>query len=314
MKCDIIIVNWNSGGQLREAVESIRRFGGAHVERTIVVDNGSVDGSAAFIRQAADTCLIELDSNRGFGAACNIGAAEAHSDFLLFLNPDARLVERTVPSLAAAVDDPAHEHVGVFGVQLFMEDGRIQRSCARFPGPGTFVMASLGLDRLASGNSLHMHDWDHRATRAVDHVIGAFYLIRRSLFTRLGGFDERFFVYLEDLDLSLRVREAGFPSLYLASSVAFHKGGGVSEKVKAQRLFYSLRSRILYAGKHFTPVPAFAVAAVTLGPELLTRALFLAARGAFGEMGDLLRGYRMLWKWAIASRLGRRHTSLDGGI
>jgi GT2 family glycosyltransferase len=122
--------------------------------------------------------------------------------------------------------------VGICGIQLQDDSGHIARSCARFPSLRIFAMQALGLNTLPWFRSwgMHMLEWDHGKTREVDHVIGAFYLMRRALFESLGGFDERFFVYLEDLDFSLRARKAGWSSVYLATTQAFHAGGGVSNQ------------------------------------------------------------------------------------
>jgi GT2 family glycosyltransferase len=129
----------------------------------------------------------------------------------------------------------------------------------------------------------------------VDHVIGAFFCVRRELFEDLGGFDERFFVYLEDLDFSLRARKTGRTAYYLADAAAFHKGGGTSEQVKAHRLFYSLRSRLLYAFKHFKRYQAWIISAVTM---LLERSLARCGplfAAPFRSTG-YVAGYAMLWR------------------
>ncbi|PTE19680.1 glycosyl transferase [Cereibacter changlensis JA139] len=245
--------------------------------------------------------LVLLGENTGFASACNRGAARGSSSFVLFLNPDARLLEQTMSQIDGMTSDPSRVRVGVFGARLVHEDGSTQRSCARFPGAKNFVASSFGISRVLKLAGMHMHDWDHADTRLVDHVIGAFYLIRRELFERLGGFDERFFVYLEDLDLSLRVHNENYQVLYLADVVAFHKGGGVSERVKAHRLFYSLRSRIQYAFKHFSAVDAILVAASTLFVEPFSRLVLAISHGSLQEVIDLCRGYRMLLGWAISA-------------
>ncbi|MDA3878116.1 MAG: glycosyltransferase, partial [Halothiobacillus sp.] len=131
---------------------------------------------------------------------------------------------------------------------------------------------------------------------AVDHVIGAFFLMRRSLFDSLNGFDQRFFVYLEDLDLSLRARQAGWRSVYLAEARAFHAEGGTSRQVKAHRLFYSLRSRLLYGFKHFRPWQAWALFGVTLVVEPISRTIFSLLRGGVQDVRNTLRGYSMLYR------------------
>jgi hypothetical protein len=141
-----------------------------------------------------------------------------------------------------------------------------------------------------------MTTWDHRESRAVDHVMGAFYLIRRRLFESLKGFDERFFVYLEDLDLSYRAYQAGWHSFYLAEIKAYHKGGGTSEQIKSVRLFYSLRSRILYGFKHFRRWTASGLMLGTLFLEPLIRSSWSLARFTLRELSETMQAYWMLWR------------------
>jgi GT2 family glycosyltransferase len=144
-----------------------------------------------------------------------------------------------------------------------------------------------------------------RATRDVDQVIGAYFMIRRPLFDALGGFDERFFVYFEEVDLSLRARHAGYRSVYFHDARAYHRGGLSSDQVKAARLYYSLRSRLLYAWKHFSPIQAWFVMAVTFGVEWPARALAAGVRrgGAPEETAAAFRQLRAFvsapgWKTA----------------
>ncbi len=141
---------------------------------------------------------------------------------------------------------------------------------------------SIGLDRLhASVSSRRISSPNGRTTRraSVDQVMGAFFLVRRSVFEALGGFDERFFVYYEDLDFAVRARAHGWSSVYIATAQAFHRGQGTTEGATARRTFYFCRSRILYARKHFSMPGAFAVMAATLTLEPFAR-LAAAPRSA----------------------------------
>jgi GT2 family glycosyltransferase len=296
---DIVIVNWNSRQQLMECVSSIRDHGDNFSGRCIIVDNGSTDGSTDFLEGASDVDLVKLGENLGFGRACNIGSARGKSSFILFLNPDARLMPGSIQNALMYMHADENANVGIVGVQLLGEDGQVQRSCAYSPTPGQLIAKSFGLTAFIKRWDMLMKTWDHATTRRVDQVIGAFFLVRRGLFESLHGFDERFFVYFEEVDLSLRAAQAGFISIYLADAQAFHKGGGVSEQVKAYRLFYSLRSRVQYAFKHFSPMPAVCVTCATLLIEPLSRSLFLTGTGRFEEIGEMFRGFWMLWKWVI---------------
>lgn len=295
--CDIIIVNWNSGSQLHSCINSIVEFGLPLVKQIIVVDNGSTDGSEIDVENLPEVTLIRAGYNRGFAAACNQGAALASADYLLFLNPDTRLFENSLSTPLDFMDEENNARVGICGIQLVDESGRVSRSCARFPSLAIFIAQVLGINKLPGFRFLGTHrlEWDHAKTCDVDHVIGAFYLIRRSLFELLGGFDERFFVYLEDLDLSLRAYQAGWHSVYLANAQAFHAGGGTSRQVKAHRLFYSLRSRLLYGFKHFSFINAWILFWVTLGLEPFTRVIFALAKGEWLDVQHTIKGYFLLF-------------------
>jgi GT2 family glycosyltransferase len=297
---DIILVNWNGGSRLTEAITSIEQHHHNLVSSVIVVDNASTDDSLARLEAFTDLPFqlqtIHNTINLGFGAACNQGAALARSEYLLFLNPDTRLFDHSVSVPLAFMQRPENANVGIIGIQLVDENNHITRSCSRFPSVGNFLSQALGLNRLPGLQHMTatMFEWAHDKTAEVDQVIGAFYLMRRSLFEFLGGFDERFFVYFEDLDLSLRARQAGWRSVYFVDAQAFHAGGGTSHQVKACRLFYSLRSRLLYGFKHFTRCRAWLLVGVTLLVEPMTRVVFSLMNGGIADARNTLKGYGLL--------------------
>jgi GT2 family glycosyltransferase len=142
-----------------------------------------------------------------------------------------------------------------------------------------------------------MSEWKHDESRDVDHVLGAFFLMRKQVFDDVHGFDERFFVYKEDLDLSLRAKKAGWRSHYLADVQAYHKGGGTSEQIKATRLFYSLRSRTQYSFKHFGWVSSTGLLATTLMLEPLARIGWALRRGSGQEMLQTVVATSRLLVW-----------------
>lgn len=298
---DIIIVNWNAGSLLQDCVRSIgeARRDGFRLGRVVIVDNGSRDGSLDGLAPAElPLKIIRNPDNRGFAAACNQGAHGVHADYLLFLNPDTCLFADSLSAPLAYMEATQNQSVGICGIQLIDENNEVSRSCARFPTPRMFFSKIFGLDRLFPGffQSHFMDEWGHKESREVDHVIGAFFLVRRRLFEQLNGFDERFFIYLEDLDFSLRAKKSRWASHYLSDARAYHKGGGTSEQVKARRLFYSLRSRILYGYKHFTPLQATLLLVSTLCFEPLTRLTFHLLQGAFKGTGETISGYLMLYR------------------
>lgn len=291
---DVVVVNWNAGPQLMTCIDSIDSF---IVSKVIVVDNGSTDKSAELVMSLPKVKLIDTKENLGFGRACNLGAQKANAEYLLFLNPDAAVYPETIDKALMFMQKPSNADVGICGVQLVNEDGHVARSCSRFPSPIGFLAHAIGVDRFFPRMGYFMAEWPHDKTQDVDHVIGAFFLVRRNLFETLGGFDERFFLYLEDLDFSNRASQIGWRSVYLADAKAFHAGGGTSNQVKARRLFYSLRSRLLYAHKHFGLIGFVVVFLATFFIEPISRILLAISRHSWDSLKETWIGYLMLLGW-----------------
>lgn len=289
---DIVTVNWNAGHQLADAIESVRRFDEAVVRRYIVVDNGSRDGSADLATDWPKLLIDKTEANLGFGRACNRGVAQGGAPFVLFLNPDTRLTEPAISRALAFLQSDAGAAYAVCGIKLIDETGHATRHCARFPTLATFAGVATGADKLGLAPKLLMADFDHLSSRPVDHVQGAFYLIRREVFEQVGGFDEDYFVYLEDLDLSLKVARAGWGIYYLAETSAFHRGGGTSGQVKGTARFYSIEARLVYARKHFGGVARRTHAVLTYIAEPIATAAWhlVKYRGrGLGGLGDAFK-------------------------
>lgn len=293
---DIVIVNWNSGVQLQNCIKSILDDEKNIHANIFVVDNGSTDESSIIPFNFSGK-LLRMGENLGFGRACNIGGQQGRSDYLLFLNPDAALYAGSLEQSINFMSDAANKDVGICGVQLLDESGDVSRSCARFPTPAGFIVHAIGLDRIMPRLGHFMSEWAHDKTLEVDQVIGAFFLVRRQVYESLGGFDERFFVYFEEVDFSFRAQKAGWRSMYLADVQAYHAGGGTSNQVKARRLFYSLRSRLLYSFKHFSTLGAVVVLLVTLLLEPISRSTWSLMRHSWPSFRETWVGYGMLWRW-----------------
>ena len=299
MLADITIINWNAGSQLAEVVSSIEKYHHGLVSSVVIVDNASTDDSLAQVEALQNLpfpCrIIRNTDNRGFGAACNQGAALAKSEFILFLNPDTRLFENSLSVPLAFMRQPSNSGVGICGIRLVDEEGRASTSAARFPTLRVMAGKTLGLTKLfPSVFPTHLITASELPENSsVDQVIGAFFLIRRNVFDRCGGFDERFFVYFEEVDLSLRAKQFGCSSYFLSEVSAFHKGGGCSERVKAARLFYSLRSRILYAQKHYSRLEFVALILLTV-LELPLRLVQGVMRTSWSDINNTFSAYTQL--------------------
>ncbi|WP_156454239.1 MULTISPECIES: glycosyltransferase family 2 protein [unclassified Sphingomonas] len=318
---DIVIVNWNAGPLLGRCLSSIATHGGDRVGCVYVVDNGSTDGSADVDVPGLPLVVIRAGANLGFGRACNLAADRGSAPLILLLNPDTELHPGALDQCVARLEQADGGQIGVLGVRLVDEAGAVQRHCGRFPTWRSFVGASLGLSHVSAlarrwFPPIIMADFDHLSSRDVDHVIGAFYLVRRDIYRAIGGFDERFFVYLEDLDLSRRIRARGHRIHYFAEPEVYHKRGGTSEQVKAHRLSYALQANLIYAFKHFSRAGAFAVALATYVAEPLARSARAVLRRSPEELGFTWHGFAMLYgatprlARTLASALDRNRTAI----
>jgi len=298
---DVIVVNWNTGDQLRTCLASLTnaRHDAFYIGNVFVVDNASSDGSANGLDELdLPLTVLRNKENRGFAAACNQAAAASRSRYILFLNPDTRVTTDSILRPVEFLEKPSNGRVGIVGIQLLNDQGTVSLTCARFLTAGMILRKMIGLDYVPPflWTPHFMVDWDHKTTRQVDHVMGAFFLVRNHLFQELGGFDERFFVYLEDLDFSLRAKAAGFETFYLAGATAYHKGGGATAQVKATSLYYALASRILYGYKHFGRGVGTLLAIGTLFFEPFSRVAVAIARRSPSQVRDTLKAYSLLWR------------------
>jgi len=213
---DIVVVNWNAGNKLLECLDSIQRGhtdNSFRLAKCVVVDNASTDSSVELIRDISlPLDLILNTENKGFGFASNQGSKCGNSKYILFLNPDVRLFPDSLSKSISFMESHDEMKIGVLGIQMIDQNGVVHRNVARFPSPVSLFYQMLGIDRLwpRQFSSHFMTDWTHLDSRVVDQVPGSFFLVRRSLFMELHGFDERFFMYFEDLDFAYRARRAGW--------------------------------------------------------------------------------------------------------
>ncbi len=254
MHLDIVIVNWNSGDFLINCLNSLNQYGLNEIRKVVVIDNNSSDDSFNVSKNFDfDLEVVINQKNIGFGSACNQGAELCSSPFILFLNPDTEIFKNSLLIPLKFISDESNSNIGITGVRLIDKAGNYSTSCARFPSAKRYFYRALGLTTFFPQYFKYtiMTNYESPDSGIVDQINGAFFLIRHDLFTKLKGFDERFFVYMDEVDLSYRAKLIGFNSYFISEAKAFHQGGGSSDQIKAKRVFYSLRSRLQFFNKHF---------------------------------------------------------------
>jgi GT2 family glycosyltransferase len=253
---DIIIVNWNSGDHLHNVLGSINESILNVISQVIVIDNNSADDSLEKVmgfNWRFKIVYIQNNENIGFGRACNKAALICNQKYILFLNPDTIIKPNSVLSCLEFMEKDIDERYAVCGIRLLDSEGKVSRSCARIPGFFNILNSSLGLDIAVPAifRGIIMREWGHDESRDVDHVIGAFYFVRNYLFKQIEGFNEDYFLYYEDLDLSTRFKRAGYSIRYISEHSAIHIGGGCSKKIISERQTLSNNSKIIYVRNFF---------------------------------------------------------------
>jgi asparagine synthase (glutamine-hydrolysing) len=212
-RLSIVIVNWNTRDITRDCLSSIRKWMRSVPYEVILVDNASSDGSADMVRREfPEVRLIANTENVGFGRANNQAMRVARGEFFFLLNSDTLLIDDSVDRFVELV--ASEPDVGIAGCRLLNEDRTTQSSCGRFPSLGVALVEELMLYKLLSrrhqGELLLGGYWPHDRARDVDAVWGAAMMVRRKVFEETGGFDERIFMYGEDLDWCMRVHARGW--------------------------------------------------------------------------------------------------------
>lgn len=252
----VLIVSYNVKQFLDQTILSIRRSDFSGNIETVVVDNNSFDGTPEFIRdQYPDIKLITNDENRGFGKAVNQAAAAARGDYLLILNPDTVLQENTIHTLQRYLD--RNPRVGLAGPKILNADGTLQAACKRsFPTLKVAAPKILGLNKIFPrarwANKYNLSYLDPDTTHAVDAVSGSCMFLSTALYQSLGGFDERFFMFGEDLDICYRVRQNGLQVVYLAETQIIHYQGESVKTAPFDSINAFYNAMVLFADKHFS--------------------------------------------------------------
>jgi hypothetical protein len=256
----LVIVSWNTRDYLARCLRAVPEAAEKLAVEIIVVDNGSTDGTQTMLAgEFPHVQVIQNRDNIGYGRACNIGARAGRGRVLLILNSDCELQPGALSTMAGELGRDAS--IGMVLCRILNSDGSLQPSVHRsFPSPWDqigelFFLSSLryavyrrpALQRWFLGSTRRAH----RHAQDVAWGGGMCMLIRRDLFEALGGFDERFFMYCEDMDLCIRIRDAGFRIRYLPGPSAVHHWGKSTAQMPSAMLREAYRSRSYYFEKHF---------------------------------------------------------------
>jgi N-acetylglucosaminyl-diphospho-decaprenol L-rhamnosyltransferase len=288
----VVVINHNTMSELRTCLLSVAAEKPAQV---IVVDTGSNDGSVAMVSREFPSVELIVTSNRGYGAGANAALERVRMPHMLLLNSDTSVHPGSLAVLDAYLE--RNPRVAVAGPSLVDSRGRPQETAYAFPTPGRIFIRETGLHHL-----LRPRPADAGSARA-EWVLGAALALRTKAVHEIGGFDESYFMYNEELDLCLRVRRAGWEVHYVPTATVTHLGGSSTKKERAAMAAQYVRSTLRLYGNHMPPAKLTElrlVLGVTLSARLVrdhVLAAFSAPRSRRQEFSEQIDA----WKRSLAA-------------
>jgi len=254
----VCIVNWNTREDLRLALRSLEQHRLPAEEMEVLVwDNASSDGSAEMVRREFAPALGGLtasEKNVGYARANNALLAQASGEFVLLMNPDVQVLPGTVQTLLAKARQD--ERTGGVACRLRYPDGRLQYSVRNFPSAALILWEALGLARLfprsRTFGAYRMTWWDYGDEREVDQPMASLLLLRKRAVQQVGGFDEQFPLFFNDVDLCYRLKQAGWRILFTPQAEAIHRVAASTSQQRAQSVAASHEGLIRFFRKHYS--------------------------------------------------------------
>ncbi|MGE5479127.1 MAG: glycosyltransferase [Chloroflexota bacterium] len=301
----IVIVNYNVKDFLQQCLKSIRTASQGLTVETIVVDNNSQDGSVEALQPLFNEVkFIALQDNLGFSKANNIGINVSTGKYILILNPDTILEEKTLKSMKSYMD--ANSEVGIAGCKVLNPDGSFQLACRRgLPTPWASFTRLFGLQKLFPKSKIFaQYNQTFRSvdeTYYIDAVIGAFMFCRREAVLKAGGFDPIYFMYGDDLDLCYSVQRAGYKVAYYHETSIIHFKGESTRRSSINEIKHFYEAMEIFAGKYFGGSKVF-LAFLRMGITVRTlmayasrfrRDIFLIATDALALNAAMIIGSRV---------------------
>jgi GT2 family glycosyltransferase len=251
----ILIVSWNVKELLRDCLRSLKENAGNVRYETIIVDNASKDGSPDMIRNEFPWAkLIEPHANLGFGRANNLAYEHSTGRWVLLLNPDTVVLDRAIEKLVAFAD--AQPKAGAVGGKTLKADLSLERSCCwGSPGLWPLMCKSVGLHLIFKQSELFNREamdwWPRNTIREVEVITGCFFMLRREVYEKTGGFDPRFFMYAEEVDLCWRIKKLGWKLMFTPEAQIIHLVGASAAKAKPNRVFQINLGLLKLFRKHY---------------------------------------------------------------
>lgn len=258
----VILVSYNTVDLLRDCLKSVYREAASVSLEVIVVDNDSSDGSADMVAgEFPDVRLVRNSANVGFSVANNAAMACALGKYLLLLNSDTVIRPGTFEAMIRRLEEDPE--VGIAGCRLVRPSGEMDYACRRsFPTPLVSLCRLLRLNRIFPRHRLfgryNLTYLDERTTYEVDSIVGAFMLVRRRVAEQVGGLDEDYFMYGEDIDWCYRAKLAGWKVLYVGECGVLHHKGASARKESFRMNYHFHRAMLLFHRKHLSrryPLP-----------------------------------------------------------
>jgi GT2 family glycosyltransferase len=253
----IVIVNYNVKNLLKKCLKSIFKYEKEIEFEVIVIDNNSNDHSQSMLkRDFPQVKLIENKRNLGFSKACNQGIKESRGRYILLLNPDTELTPGGFKKMIEFMD--SRPEVGICGPKMMDQQGNLQFSCRSFPSYLTAISSSQSiLHKIFPENFLSqkylLKEKNHSQIMEVDWVSGSCLLTKREMLEKIGLLDERFYMYVEDVDLCYRAKKSGFSVFYFPQVLVIHHIGKSTQKRKLTMLVEHHQSMYYFYRKHYNP-------------------------------------------------------------
>lgn len=274
----IIIVTYNSQNDIVKCLASLEQYCGGVKGEIIVFDNASTDDTVDHVaRQFPKVRLLRHTVNAGFGRANNMAVAQSHGRYIMLLNPDT-WVDNDLAAAAVEFLD-AHREAGACAPRILLPDGSLQAgSICALPTLALLFYEQTGLSYLFPRSAIfgryRMTHWNHAEVREVEHATAACLVLRREAYFAINGFDEGFFIYIEDVDLSHRLKANGQRIFYLPSAHVYHAGGHSGSRQAVRNYLEQCRGFFLYYRKHH-PRLKVATAKIIFACGTMMRILFL---------------------------------------